>query len=94
MGCNEADSEGSTSKKGRGRAVLRLTRVEATVDLKDKGKGVLEGRLQERRMLGASAATPGNDRLLREFKDEGLQGSAHSRVARRLREVQRQGRFK
>ena len=52
--------------------LLRLTRVEANVDLKDKGKGFLEGRLQEQGMLGASAATPSNDRLLREFKDEGL----------------------
>ena len=75
-------------------AMLRLTRVEANVDLKDKGKGVLEGRLQEQRMLGASAATSSNDRLLREFKDEGLQGSAHSRVVRRLREIQGQGRIK
>ena len=41
--------------------VLRLTWVEANVDLKDKGKGFLEGRLQEQRMLGASAATPSND---------------------------------
>ena len=44
--------------------LLRLTQVEAIVDLKDKGKGVLEGCLQEQGMLGASAATPGNSRLL------------------------------
>ena len=74
--------------------MLRLTQVEANVDLKDKGEVVLEGRLQERRMLGASTATPGNDRLLREFMDEGLQASAHSRVVRRLREIQGQGRIK
>ena len=74
--------------------MLRLTRVEANIDLKDKGKGVPEGRLQEQRMLGASAATPSNNRLLREFKDEGLQASAHSRVVRRLREIQGQGRIK
>ena len=74
-------------------SLLRLTRVEANVDLKDKGKGVPEGRLQEQRMLGASAATPGNDRLLREFKDEGLQASAHSKVVRGLRD-QGQGRIK
>ena len=73
--------------------MLRLTRVEANIDLKDKGKGVPEGRLQEQRMLGASAATPGNDRLLREFKDEGLQASAHSKVVRGLRD-QGQGRIK
>ena len=52
--------------------LLCLTRVEANVDLKDKGKGFLEGCLQEQRMLGASAATPSNDRLLREFRDEGF----------------------
>ena len=74
--------------------VLHLTRVEANIDLKDKGKGVLEGHLQEQGMLGASAATPSNNRLLREFKDEGLQASAHSRVVRRLREIQGQGRIK
>ena len=74
--------------------MLRLTRVEANVDLKDKGEGVPEGRLQEQRMLGASAATPSNDWLLREFKDEGLQASAHLGVVRRLREIQGQGRFK
>ena len=40
--------------------------------LERQGRRVLEGHLQEQRMLGASAATPGNDQLLREFKDEGL----------------------
>ena len=74
--------------------LLRLTRVEANIDLKNEGEGVLEGRLQESRMLGASAATPSNDRLLREFKDEVLQGSAHSRVVRRLKEIQGLGRIK
>ena len=44
--------------------MLRLTRVEASVDLKDKGQGILEGLLQERRVLGTSAATPSNSRLL------------------------------
>ena len=44
--------------------LLRLTRVEASVDLKDKGQGILEGLLQERRVLGTSAATPSNSRLL------------------------------
>ena len=47
--------------------MLCLTQVEASIDLKDEGDGFLEGRLQEQRMLGASAATPGNDRLLKEF---------------------------
>ena len=47
-----------------GRAKRRLER--------QRDKGVLEGHLQEQGMLGASAATPSNDRLLREFKDEGL----------------------
>ena len=74
--------------------MLHLTRVEANVDLKDKGEGIPEGRLQEQGMLGASAATPGNDQLPREFKDEGLQVSAHLRVVRRLREIQGQGRIK
>ena len=32
---------------------------------------VLEGCLQEQGMLGASVTTPSNNRLLREFKDEG-----------------------
>ena len=43
--------------------MLSLTQVEANVNLKSKDEWVLEGRLQERRMLGASAATLGNDRL-------------------------------
>ena len=60
------------SFRNRIEVVLRSTRVEASIDLKDKGKGVLEGQPQEQGMLGASAATPSNDRLLREFKDEGL----------------------
>ena len=82
MGCCEmvGDYYNDSSVKENLNLLLRLTRVEANVDLKDKGEGSLEGSLQEQRMLGASAATPGNDRLLREFKDEGLQVSAHSRV--------------
>ena len=44
--------------------LLRLTWVEASIDLKDKGRRVLEGLLQERRVLGTSAATPSNSRLL------------------------------
>ena len=68
--------------------MLRLTQVEASIHLRKQGSRVLEGGLQGQGMLGASAATPSNDRLLREFKDEDLQGSAHSGVVRRLREVQ------
>ena len=49
--------------------VLRLTWVEANVDLKDKDEGVLEGLLQVQGTLGASTATPSNNWLLREFKD-------------------------
>ena len=55
--------------------MLRLTRIEANIDLKGQGPRILEGRLQEQRMLGASAATPSNDRLLREFEDEGYKGA-------------------
>ena len=44
-------------------------------------------------MLGASAASLSNDRLRKTFK--GLQGSVHSRVVRRLEEIQgEQSRFK
>ena len=51
------------------RYLLRLARVETNIDSKDdEGQGVLEGRLQGSRVLGASAATPGNRRSLREFK--------------------------
>ena len=52
-----------------------MTRVEANVDLKRQGPRVLEGCLQEQRVLGASAATPSNNQLLREFKDEGYKGA-------------------
>ena len=95
MGCCAmvGDYYNDSSVKENLNLLLRLTQVEANVDLKDKGKGVPEGRLQEQRMLGTSAATPGNDRLLREFKDEGLQASAHSKVVRGLRD-QGQGRIK
>ena len=39
------------------------------------GQRFLEGCLQERRMLGASTTTPGNERLHREFKTKVLQGA-------------------
>ena len=96
VGCCEmvGDYYDDSSVKENLNLLLCLTRVEANIDSKDKDERVLEGRLQEQRMLGASAATPGNDRLLWEFKDEGLQVSAHSRVVRRLREIQGQGRIK
>ena len=63
VGCCEmvGDYYDDISVKENLNLLLRLTRVEANVDLKDKGKGFLEGRLQEQRMLGASAATPSND---------------------------------
>ena len=47
--------------------------------LERQGLRVLEGHLQEQRMLGASAATPGNDLLLREFKDKGFYKGVHTR---------------
>ena len=88
--------------------VLRLTRVGASVDLKDEDKGFPEGRLREQRtrdplkgffkgrgcwgLLQQLLATVG---CCKEFKDEGLQGSVHSRVVRRLREIQGEtSRFK
>ena len=55
--------------------LLRLTRVEANVDLKRRGTRVLEGRLQEYKVLGASTATPGNDQLLMEFKTKVYKGA-------------------
>ena len=57
--------------------MLRLARVETNVDSKgDEGRGVLEGRLQGSRVLGASSATPGDSRSLREFsRSKGLQGA-------------------
>ena len=51
--------------------VLCLTRIEASADSKQLRLKVLEGLLRESRMLGASTATPGNNWLHREFKDEG-----------------------
>ena len=86
MGCwtMVGDYGNDSSGKENFNLLLRLTRVEANVDLKRQGQGFLEGRLQEQRMSGASTTTPSNDRLLREFKDEGFQGSTHSRVVWRL----------
>ena len=49
VGCCEmvGDYYNDSSVKENLNLLLHLTWVEATVDLKDKGKGVLEGRLQE-----------------------------------------------
>ena len=68
--------------------LLRLTRIEANVDLKDEGEGFPEGRLRERRARGPLKgfferrrcwglpqqllATIG---CCKEFKDKGLQGA-------------------
>ena len=74
VGCCEmvGDYSEDSSVEENLNLLLRLTRIEANVDLKDKGKGFLEGRLQEQRMLGASAATPSNDRLLGGFGGKGF----------------------
>ena len=78
------DPQGVTLDSGRGKRRLEKT----------KARGFLEGRLQESRMLGASAATPSNDRLLREFEDEvltrerTLESSAKTQRDPRTREIQ------
>ena len=82
------DYYGDSSVKENLNLLLRLARVETNVDSKDdEGRGVLEGRLQGSRVLGASTATPGDRRSLREFKAR-FTRSAHSRVVWRLLEVQ------
>ena len=92
-----------------GRPVLRLTRVEANVDSLDEGllgffegrlrrtryKGDLRGFLKRRRCWGLLQLLLATVGCYEEFKVEGLQGSVHSRVVRRLREIQgEQSRFK
>ena len=54
MGCCEmvGDYYDDSSVKENLNLLLRLARVEANVDLKDKDMGVLEGRLQEQRGAG------------------------------------------
>ena len=52
--------------------VLRLTRVEANVDLKDRRRRFLKDVFKKTRMSGTSATTPGNNRLHREFKVKGM----------------------
>ena len=47
--------------------LLRLTWVEASVDSKRSRLKVLEGLLQESKILGASTVTPGIGWLHREF---------------------------
>ena len=70
-----------------------MTRFSRRASLRGKGLGFLEGLLQGAKVLGASAASPSNDRLHKTFK--GLQGSVHSGVVRRLKEIQgEQSRFK
>ena len=66
VGCCEmvGDYNEDSSVKENLNLLLRLTRVEANVDLKDRGTRFLEGRLQEQGVLGASAATPSNNQLL------------------------------
>ena len=70
VGCCEmvGDYSDDSSSKENLNLLLCLTRVEANIDLKRQGQGFLEGHLQEQRMSGASTTTPGNNRLLREFK--------------------------
>ena len=51
--------------------VLRLTWIEANVDLKDWRWRFLMGVFKKTRVSGASAMTPGNNRLHREFKVKG-----------------------
>ena len=49
----------------------------------------MKGVFKNKGALGASAATPGNSRLLlRSSRAKVIQGSVHSRVVRRLREIQ------
>ena len=49
--------------------LLRLTWIEANVDSRiTERQGILEGLLQRARMLGASAAALGNNRLRKRFR--------------------------
>ena len=89
--------------------LLRLTRVEANVDSLGEGllgflegrlrrtryKGDLRGFLKRRRCWGLPQLLLATVGCYEEFKVEGLRGSIHSRVVRRLREIQgEQSRFK
>ena len=58
--------------------LLHLAQVETSVDSKiAKGQGILEGRLQGTRVLGASSAALSNNRLHKRFQ-RFIQG-AHTR---------------
>ena len=60
-----------------------------------KNKGDLRGFLKRRRCWGLPQLLLATIGCCKEFKVEGRQGSVHSRVVRRLREVQgEQSRFK
>ena len=48
--------------------LLRLTQVEANIDLKDLRRRFLKGVFKSSRVSGASATTPGNNWLHRESK--------------------------
>ena len=49
-------------------SLLRLTWVEANIDLKDRRQRFLKGVFKKMRVLGAPVTTPGNYRLHREFE--------------------------
>ena len=63
-------SDDSSSKENLN-LLLRLTWMKASINPKRQRSRVLEGLLQETRMLGASTATPSNGRLHREFQGQG-----------------------
>ena len=111
VGCCEmvGDYNDDSSVKENLNLLLRLTRVEANVDSLDEGllgflegrlrrtryKGDLRGFLKRRRCWGLPQLLLATVGCYEEFKVEGLRGSVHSRVVRRLREVQgEQSRFK
>ena len=71
MGCCEmvGDYYDDSSIEENLNLLLRLTQVEANIDSKvTEGQGILEGLLQGACMLGASAATLGNNRLCKRFQ--------------------------
>ena len=111
VGCCEmvGDYYDDSSVKENLNLLLRLTRVEANVDSLDEGllgflegclrrtkyKGDLRGFLKRRGCWGLPQLLLATVGCYEEFKVEGLQGSVHSRVVRRLREIQgEQSRFK
>ena len=57
-----------SSSKENLNLLLRLTQVEANIDLKDRRFRFLKGVFKKMRMLGAPVTTPGNYRLHREFE--------------------------